>query len=382
MIIRNLKVNMKIAMVCYPTYGGSGIVATELGTALAKLGNEVHFISYDMPARLDSFQENIYFHNVEIPRYPLFEFQLYSLALAGKIIDVVKYEKIELIHVHYAIPHAVSAYFAKQILKNQDIKIITTLHGTDVTLVGLEPSFHPIVKYSLEQSDCITAVSKYLADKTVQTFDIKKKIEVIPNFIDPEQYHRRHCKHIKEQMAPNGEKILIHISNFRPVKRVMDTVKILEEVNKTVPAKLLLIGDGPDRSEVERVCRESGLCSQVKFLGKLNTFTELLSIADVFLLPSQSESFGLSALEAMACGVPVVASNIGGIPELVQHGETGYLAEFGDTERMSKYVIELLNNPKKWQAFSDNAQKAAVEKFNTDKIVNYYYELYQDVIHR
>lgn len=369
---------MKIGIVCYPTYGGSGIVATELGLSLAARGHEVHFISYSSPMRLDHWRENIYFHEVEFPHYPLFEFHLYTLALTGKIIDVVKYENLDILHVHYAIPHGVSGLLSKQILsETKDIKLITTLHGTDITLVGLEPSFLPLVKYSLAQSDAITAVSQYLKDKTNQQFNSGKEINVIYNFVDTELYKRSECAKIKNRFSTNGEKILVHVSNFRPVKRVTDTIKILAEVIKHHPAKLLLIGDGPDRNEAEKLAREMGLCQDVFFLGKQNALPELLSCADIFLLPSQSESFGLSALEAMSCGVPVVASNIGGIPELVCHNECGYVAEFGDTERMAKYVRELFDNPKKLAIFSENARKRAVQDFNINKIVPQYEELYQ-----
>lgn len=372
---------MKIGMVCYPTFGGSGIVASELGHELAKLGHEIHFISYDIPARLNQFQKNIYFHDVEIPRYPLLEFQLYSLALSGKIIDVVKYEKIDLLHVHYAIPHAISGILARDIMSGSaNFKVVTTLHGTDVTLVGMEPTFLPIVKYSLDKSDGITAVSKFLKDKTIQNFDISNEIEVIPNFVNTDEYKRADLPELKHQFAPNGEKIIIHISNFRPVKRVPDVIKVFYDVQKSVPAKLILVGDGPDRREAEELCRNLGICQHVRFLGKMTSFIELLSIADLFLLPSQSESFGLAALEAMACEVPVIGSNIGGIPELIDHGEAGYVAEFGDTERMSRYAIELLTTPKKWSSFSQKARQIAVEKFNSDFVVNQYLELYNKVL--
>jgi N-acetyl-alpha-D-glucosaminyl L-malate synthase BshA len=365
-------------MVCYPTYGGSGIVATELGINLACKGHEVHFVSYQPPTRLDKFQRNIYFHAVEFPHYPLFEFQLYSLALAGKIIDVIKYENIDLVHVHYAIPHAISGFLARQITKEiRNIKLITTLHGTDITLVGLEPAFQPIVKFSLEQSDAVTAVSRYLAEKTVQLFNPQKDIEVIYNFIDTNQYQRFNFDDIKKMIAPNGEKILTHVSNFRPVKRVDDTIRILQEVRKTIPAKLLLIGDGPDRSEAEILARDLGLSEHVRFFGQQSSLIELYSISDLFLLPSQSESFGLSALEAMACGSPVIASSIGGIPEVVSHGETGFVAELGDIERMAKYAVELLSNPKKWELFSGNCVKRAKDMFEISKIVPQYEKLYE-----
>lgn len=372
---------MKIGIVCYPTYGGSGIVATELGHLLAGNNHQVHFISYSLPTRLDSFQENIYYHAVEIPHYPLFEFNLYTLALTGKIIDVAKYEKIDILHVHYAIPHAISGYLAKDILYGTDnLKLITTLHGTDITLVGLEPAFHPIVKYSLDKSDAVTSVSNYLAQKTYQHFNTEKKIEVIPNFVDTNLYKRLHYPFLRKQFADEDEAILIHISNFRPVKRVPDTIKILAEVSKTHNAKLLLIGDGPDRSEAEKLVRELNLASKVRFLGLQTSLVELLSISDIFLLPSQSESFGLSALEAMSCGVPVVASNIGGIPEVVFHGETGYVAELGDIERMAKYVVSLIENKKKWKIFSENARQIAVDKFDSFKILPKYQELYDSLL--
>lgn len=371
---------MKIGMVCYPTYGGSGIVATELGEALAARGWEIHFISYANPIRLDSFRENIYFHEVEIPHYPLFEFHLYTLALTGKILDVIKYEKIDIIHAHYAIPHAVSGILTKQIAKESNVKLVTTLHGTDITLIGLEPAFSPIVKFSIEESDAVTAVSKYLKDKTIQQFQIEKEIYYIPNFIDTKIYKRIENCSLKKSFAPNGEAILMHISNFRAVKRVPDTVRILKEVlDYGLPAKLILIGDGPDRSETEKLTYELGLQNNVKFLGKQNAIIELLSCADIFLLPSQSESFGLAALEAMACGVPVVASSIGGIPEVVKHNETGFIAEFGDISRMAKYVIELLTNKKKWQIFSDNAVKYAKEQYEAEKIIPMYEELYYKI---
>jgi N-acetyl-alpha-D-glucosaminyl L-malate synthase BshA len=371
---------MKIGMVCYPTYGGSGIVATELGIKLAEKGHEIHFISYATPTRLDRFIENIFFHEVDIPHYPLFEFQLYTLALTGKIIDVIKYEKLDLIHVHYAIPHAISGILSKLILKDTNIKLLTTLHGTDITLVGLEPAFNSLVKFSLENSDGVTAVSNYLKNNTLQHFKVDKDIKVIYNFINTDQYKRVNCSKIHNNIAPNGEKILIHTSNFRQVKRVQDTILILAEVLKSMPAKLILIGDGPDRTECEKLSRELGISEHVKFLGKQSILVDLLSCADVFLLPSQSESFGLSALEAMSCGVPVVASNIGGIPEVVVHGESGYVAEFGDINRMARYVKDLLTNEKKWQVFSDNSRKIAVEKFDSNLIIPQYEKLYFDLI--
>jgi N-acetyl-alpha-D-glucosaminyl L-malate synthase BshA len=330
---------------------------------------------------LDKFQNNIFYHDVEFPHYPLFDHQLYTLALAGKIIDVIKYEKIDILHVHYAIPHTISGILAKQIMgETHNFKLVTTLHGTDITLVGLEPAFHPLVKYSLDQSDAVTAVSNYLAEKTVQNFNPSNKIEVIYNFIDPEFYKRHDTYNLKSQLAPYGEKVLMHISNFRPVKRVSDTIKILKEIIKKHSAKLLLVGDGPDRTECENLVRELNLNEHVRFLGKQTSIVELLSIADLFLLPSQSESFGLSALEAMSCGVPVIGSNIGGIPEVVAHGETGYVAELGDVERMAKYAISLFDNPKKLKIFSENARKVAIEKFDSNIIVPQYIKLYERLL--
>ncbi|MCF8431864.1 MAG: N-acetyl-alpha-D-glucosaminyl L-malate synthase BshA, partial [Melioribacteraceae bacterium] len=305
---------MKIGITCYPTYGGSGVVATELGKELANIGHEVHFISYALPHRLKAFVENIYFHEVEISSYPLFEHQLYGLSLTSKMLEVIEFENLDILHVHYAIPHATSAYLAKQIVKKNggNLKFITTLHGTDITLAGLEPSFLPLVKFSIEESDGVTAVSRFLKEKTLTNYHIEKEIEVIPNFIDTDIYKPIGCPDFLRHIAPNGEKLLVHTSNFRPVKRVPDAIRILSEVRKQIPAKLLLIGDGPDRSECERLSRELGLQKEVIFLGKQDSIVEILSGCDIFLMPSQSESFGLSALEAMACGLPVVSSSVGG----------------------------------------------------------------------
>jgi N-acetyl-alpha-D-glucosaminyl L-malate synthase BshA len=372
---------MKIGITCYPTYGGSGVVATELGKALAKRGHQIHFISYALPFRLDSFVENVVFHEVETSSYPLFEFPLYSLALASKMVEVAEYEDLDLLHVHYAIPHASSAYLAKQMLKGKkDLKIITTLHGTDITLVGLEPSFLPLVKFSIEKSDGVTAVSRFLKEKTLTNYNIEKDIEVIPNFIDTNIYKPISNSEFKKYIAPNGEKILMHTSNFRPVKRVPDTIKIFEQVFKEIPSKLVLVGDGPERSDCEKLCRQINLCEHVKFLGKQDGLVDILNAADVFLIPSQSESFGLAALEAMACGVPVVSSSVGGLPELVKHNDSGFIAEIGDIDRMSKYVIDLLTNPRKYEIFSNNARRRAIELFGIDKIVPYYENYYQTVL--
>lgn len=372
---------MKIGIVCYPTYGGSGVIATELGIELAKRGHQVHFITYAQPMRLDRFQDNIFYHEVEQPHYPLFEFPLYSLALAGKIIDVIRYEQLDILHVHYAIPHAISGYLAKEILKEEkNVQLVTTLHGTDITLIGLEPTFLPLVKFSLDQSDAVTAVSKFLADKTVTGFKTLHEPIVIPNFVDTKLYYRMECTKIRSQIAPNGEKILMHVSNFRPVKRIIDTIYIANEVLKTMPIKLVLVGDGPDRAEAERVSRELGIHEHVRFLGKQNGLPEILSIADIFLMPSQSESFGLAALEAMACGVPVIGTNLGGIPEVITHSENGYIAELGDIKRMAKYAIDLLNHPRRWQEFSNKARQRAVEVYDISLIVPQYEALYESLV--
>lgn len=378
---------MKIGITCYPTYGGSGVVATELGKALALRGHEVHFISYAMPTRLNGFVDNIFYHEVEINSYPLFEFPLYSIALASKMVEVTKFYDLDIIHAHYAIPHATSAYLAREILKSENssssnIKFITTLHGTDITLTGLEPSFLPTMKFSIEKSDGVTAVSKFLRDKTQQQYKINKEIEVIPNFIDIKKYKREDddkTRCFKKNFAPNGEKILVHTSNFRPLKRVQDVVRIFNEVKKKVDSKLILIGDGPDRGDCERLSRDLGIFEDIKFMGKQDSLVELLSVADIFIIPSQSESFGLSALEAMACGVPVISSSVGGLPELNLHGETGFIAEIGDIERMSKYIIDLLTNEKRYSIMSATARKRA-EDLSEENIVPLYEDFYKKIL--
>ena len=373
---------MKIGITCYPTYGGSGVVATELGLALAKLGHQVHFISYAIPRRLNRFVENIFFHEVEMSTYPLFEHSLYGLSLTSKMLEVIEYEKLDLMHVHYAIPHAVSAYMARKVLEktNKSIKFITTLHGTDITLVGLEPSFMPLVKFSIEESDGVTAVSRFLKEKTLTNYNIQKEIEVIYNFIDLDIYKPQPSDVFRQHIAPNGEKVLVHTSNFRPVKRVPDTIRILEKVKKEVPAKLVLVGDGPDRSECERLARELDIHKDVIFLGKQDALAEILNAADIFLMPSQSESFGLSALEAMACGKPVISSSVGGLPELVIHNETGYIAEIGDVERMSKYAVDLLTNEKKYNIFAKNSLDRAVNHFDKALVLPKYIEYYEKIL--
>lgn len=375
---------MKIGITCYPTYGGSGVVATELGKALAERGHEIHFITYRIPMRLTHLKENILYHEVEVSNYPLFEFPLYSLALTSKMVEVYEFERLDIIHVHYAIPHSVSAYLAKQVLieNGKNVKVITTLHGTDITLVGLEPSFLPLVKFSIEKSDGVTAVSKFLKDKTLTTYNINREIEVIPNFVDTSIYKPKEDCIFRRHFAPNQEKILVHISNFRHVKRVTDVIRIFEIVRKKIPAKLILAGDGPDRTDCEKLVRELNIKNDVYFLGKQEAVIDILNAGDLFLLPSQSESFGLSALEAMACGLPTITTSIGGLPELVVHNETGFLAEIGDIERMAKYAIDLLSNPNKYKKFSENARKRAVEIFEKEKIVTMYEDYYKIVMNK
>ncbi|MCU0452223.1 MAG: N-acetyl-alpha-D-glucosaminyl L-malate synthase BshA [Bacteroidetes bacterium] len=370
---------MKIGITCYPTYGGSGVVATELGKALAKRGHQVHFISYAMPMRLSGFLENLFYHEVEMSSYPLFDFPLYTLALASKMVEVTQYEKLDVLHCHYAIPHAASAFLAKEILQSTKPKVITTLHGTDITLVGLEPSFLPVVKFAIERSDGVTAVSRFLREKTLTNYGIAKDIEVIPNFVDTTVYRRVPADHIRQRYSHPGDRILMHTSNFRAVKRVQDVIKTFAEVRKKVPSTLLLIGDGPDRSTCELLSRELGLQDSVRFLGKQVELVELLSSGDLFLMPSQSESFGLSALEAMACGVPVISSSVGGLPELQLHGQTGFIAEIGDIDRMAKYAIDLLLNPAKHQVFAEAARLRAAE-FDSSRIVALYEQYYERIL--
>ena len=373
---------MKIGIVCYPTYGGSGVVATELGKELAALGHEIHFISYARPIRLDHFIENIFFHEVEIGSYPLFKHEMYSISLTSKMLEVLEYENLDLIHGHYAIPHAVSAYMAQQVWRkqNKNVKIVTTLHGTDITLVGLDPSFLPLVRFSIEESDGVTAVSKFLQQKTLANYHIEKDIEVIYNFIDTDRYRPVQNDHLRQRVAPNGEKILIHISNFRPVKRVPDAIRVLDIVRREEPTKLVLVGDGPERSECERLTRELGLQEDVIFLGKQDCLAEILSSADIFLMPSQSESFGLAALEAMACALPVVSSSVGGLPELNIHNQTGFIAEIGATDVMAKYVLRLLQNERQYALFSSNARERAVNEFETSLILPQYVAYYERVL--
>ncbi|MEY4926645.1 MAG: hypothetical protein RI894_1081 [Bacteroidota bacterium] len=372
---------MKIGIVCYPTYGGSGVVATELGKGLADKGHKVHFISYRQPARLDRFHENIFFHEVALHDYPLFEHPPYDTALASKIVDVVKYENLDILHVHYAIPHATVAYMAKKILLTEGkyIPVVTTLHGTDITLVGKNASFAPVVMFGINKSDGVTAVSESLRQETIDTFGITRDIKVINNFIDFNRFRKSNKDHFRKAIAPNGEKILIHTSNFRQVKRVEDTVRIFQRVFKEVPSKLLLIGDGPEREHVERLAREICIGHEVRFLGKQDAIEELLAVADLFLMPSGSESFGLAALEAMACEVPVISSNIGGLPEVNEHGVTGFLSNVGDVEDMAKNALLLLQNDELLAQFRVNAL-AQAKRFDISTILPQYEAYYEEVI--
>jgi N-acetyl-alpha-D-glucosaminyl L-malate synthase BshA len=371
---------MKIGIVCYPTYGGSGVVATELGKALAKVGHQVHFITYSQPSRLDFFNENIFYHEVSISSYPLFQYLPYESALASKIVDVVVNERLDLLHVHYAIPHASAAYLAKQILKSKGIHIpfITTLHGTDITLVGKDPSFEPVVTFSINESDGVTAVSESLKNETYEEFEIVNKIEVIPNFIDLERFKKLRKDHFKIAICPNGEKLLMHTSNFRKVKRIEDIVQVFHLVNQKIPSKLLLVGDGPERTSIEMLCRELGVQQDVRFLGKLDVIEEVLSLADLFLLTSEKESFGLAALEAMACEVPIISSDAGGIPEVNIHGVTGYVSKVGDVEDMAKNAISLLEDDDRLNQFKHNALERAKE-FDIENILPLYERYYEKI---
>jgi len=372
--------HFKIGIVCYPTYGGSGVVATELGVALANKGHEVHFISYELPFRLDLFSKNIYFHQVNVPNYPLFEYAPYELNLTSKLVDVALLENLNILHVHYAIPHACAAVNAKHILATHgiNIPIITTLHGTDITLLGKDKSFKPVIEYAINQSDAVTAVSKNLRDETLVNFNIKNEIKAIPNFIDISMYNQDCNNLLRNKFAENKEAILLHISNFRKVKRVEDVIKIFEKVNLQVPSKLLMIGDGPDRLKAEQLSRKLGIHRQVKFLGKLKSIEKILSISDIFLLPSQTESFGLVALEAMASKVAVISSNNGGLPEVNIDEVTGYLSNVGDLNKMANDTIYLLRDADKLNEFKNNAL-AHAQTFDLPNILPQYEAVYQEL---
>ncbi len=372
---------MRIGIVCYPTYGGSGVVATELGKALAENGHQVHFITYKQPARLDLFYSNIFYHEVNMASYPLFDYAPYETVLTSKLVDVCKYEKLDLLHVHYAIPHASAAYMAKQILKTQGISIpvVTTLHGTDITLVGKDATYEPVVTFSINNSDGVTAVSENLKEETYRHFDIDKDIKVIPNFIDLDRFKKTNKEHFRKAIAPDGERILIHVSNFRKVKRVSDVVRAFKLVQDKIPAKLLLVGDGPDRANVEQLCREIGVCEHIRFLGKQDPIEELLAVSDLFMMPSGSESFGLAALEAMACQVPVISSNAGGIPEINIHGDTGFMSDIGDYQSMAEHAIHILEDDDRLLKFRKSAYRQA-ERFDIKNILPIYENFYQEMV--
>jgi len=373
---------MKIGIVCYPTFGGSGVVATELGKALAEKGHQVHFITYSPPVRLDFLSGNLFYHEVSISDYPLFDYPPYELVLSSKLVDVVKYEKLDLLHVHYAIPHASAAYMAKQILASQGIQIpfITTLHGTDITLVGKDPSFEPVITFAINQSDAVTAVSESLKEDTYKNFpNVKKDIEVIPNFICLEDHEVESTKCQKKMYAPYGERILIHVSNFRKVKRVEDVLRVFDKVRKVIPAKLILVGDGPERGNIEKLCRELDACNEIRSLGKIVNPEQILAIADLFLLPSETESFGLAALEAMASKVPVISTNSGGLPEVNINGFSGFMSNVGDVDDMAKNAIHILKDDETLNQFKLNALEQA-KKFDIGKILPLYEELYKKVL--
>jgi N-acetyl-alpha-D-glucosaminyl L-malate synthase BshA len=378
---------MKIGITCYPTYGGSGVVATELGLELAHRGHEIHFISYAQPIRLTELHPNIHYHEVDVSRYPLFDFPPYDLALATRMAEVSELYALDILHVHYAIPHSVSALLARQMLaakpRGQRLPFVTTLHGTDITLVGLDRSYLPITRFSIEQSNGVTAISNYLRERTLREFDVKNHIEVIYNFVNCDLYCRdAGAAERRLEYAPNGERVLVHLSNFRPVKRVTDVVEIFDRVRKKMPAKLLMIGDGPDRSRAEWLAVQKGIHDDVLFLGKQDKISEKLAVADVILMPSELESFGLAALEAMACRVVPIATRGGGVPELIEHGISGYLADVGDVDTMAGYAIALLNDESRLQAMAKASRTMAQSKFCSSKIVPQYEEFYRRTLER
>jgi len=368
---------MKIGIVLYPTFGGSGVVATELGIALAAKGHEVHFITYDQPVRLGSAKENIFYHEVTVSDYPLFKYAPYELVLTSKLVDVVKYHGLEILHVHYAIPHASAAYMARSILKAQgiDVPFITTLHGTDITLLGRDESFEPVITFAIEQSDAVTAVSKSLKEDTHRFFPIKRKVEVIHNFIDVSRYQGLFNEDLRKSYAPKGEKLMVHVSNFRPVKRVDDIVKAFSLVRKQMPVRLLLVGDGPERHKIQTLCQQLGTCTDVIMLGKLKKPEQILAISDLYIQASESESFGLSILEGMACGVPAVATDVGGVPEVLEDGVSGLLSPMGDAESLAENALSILRDEKKLSQYKINALKRAMD-FDTANILPQYERLY------
>jgi len=369
---------MKIAIVCYPTFGGSGVVATELGIALANRGHEVHFVTYRQPVRLELLSNRIHFHEVNVPEYPLFKYQPYELALSSKLVDTIKLYDIDVLHVHYAIPHAYAGYMAKKMLEQENIFIpmITTLHGTDITLVGSHPFYKPAVTFSINNSDVVTSVSQSLKNQTLETFDVKQEIEVVPNFIDKKKYHSSFTDCQRSLMAEDDEKIITHISNLRPVKRIPDVIKVFHKIQEKISAKLIMVGEGPEKENAERLCRTLGITDKVVFLGNSNEIDRILCFSDLFLLPSETESFGLAALEAMANRVPVISSNAGGIPEVNKQGITGYLSNVGDIDEMSKNALKILSDESTLKNFKENAYNTALS-FDILNILPLYEDIYQ-----
>lgn len=372
---------MRIGIVCYPTFGGSGVVATELGLALAEKGHVVHFITYDRPVRLPHALANVFYHEVRVSDYPLFDYQPYELVLSSKLVDVVKHERLDLLHVHYAIPHASAAWMAQQILATHGVRIpfITTLHGTDITLVGRDGSFEPVITFAMERSNAVTAVSASLRSDTYEHFPLKRDIRVIPNFISLDRYAGKQDAALRERYAPNGEKLLVHVSNFRPVKRVEDVVSVFQRVRAHMPARLLLIGDGPDRAKVEATCRGCIAGRDILLLGKMTAPEEVVANCDLFLLTSETESFGLAALEAMACGVPVVSTNTGGTPEVNTHGVSGMLSPVGDTDSMAANALHILSDPARLASFRKGAVEEAA-RFDVEAVLPQYESLYAEVL--
>jgi N-acetyl-alpha-D-glucosaminyl L-malate synthase BshA len=370
---------MKIGITCYPTYGGSGVVATELGLALARRGDEVHFISYDLPSRLALPRPRVYFHEVVAPTYPLFVSPPYTLALATKMADVAEHAHLDLLHVHYALPHAISAILAREMVDGNGVrlKVVTTLHGTDITIIGLDRSYLPITRWGIEESNAVTAVSRYLTEMTLREIGVRRAVETIPNFVDPMRYRPDGASTFARTLVSEGEAGVIHVSNFRPVKRIPDVLAVFDRIRKKVPARLLLIGDGPQRSFAERRVRELGFEDRAMFLGNVAAIETVLPVARLMLLPSDAESFGLAALEAMACGVPVIGTAAGGLPEVVADGACGYLKPVGDVEGMADAALTLLEDPERWRRFSSEARRRAVEEFPTDEIVSRYRQLYE-----
>ncbi|WP_100614548.1 N-acetyl-alpha-D-glucosaminyl L-malate synthase BshA [Confluentibacter citreus] len=372
---------MKIGIVCYPTFGGSGVVATELGLELSKRGHEIHFITYNQPVRLELLSNNVHYHEVNVPEYPLFHYQPYELALSSKLVDMVKLHGIEILHVHYAIPHAYAGYMAKKMLQEEGIyvPIVTTLHGTDITLVGSHPFYKPAVTFSINKSDAVTTVSQSLKDDTLRLFDIKKDIHVVPNFIDLDKYSHMFTDCQRGMMAKDDEKIITHISNLRKVKRVQDVITIFYNIQKQMPAKLMLVGEGPEREKVESQCKQLGIFDKVIFFGKSNEIDKILCFSDLFLLPSETESFGLAALEAMASSVPVISTNTGGLSEVNEQGFSGFLSNVGDVDEMTKNALYILSEPTRLKMFKNNARKQALN-FDLHKIVPLYEAIYEDTL--